>query len=102
MRFLFSLISSLVIFAVLATSVQATLIFDFNYEFSGATPPEGSAPWLRASIEDSGPGKVTLTFEALHLTDKEFVSNLYLNLNPSLDLDNLSFRFSVRDSGDRY
>ena len=93
MRLLFNLIGSLVVFAVLATSGQATLIFDFNYEFSGATPPEGSAPWLRASIEDFGQDTVRFTFEAIHLTDNEFVSSLYLNLNPFLDPKKLSFGF---------
>ena len=94
MRVLFNLICALVVFALLATSGQATLIFDFNYEFSGATPPEGSAPWLRASIEDFGQqDNVRLTFEAVHLTDNEFVSDFYLNLNPSLDPDKLIFSF---------
>lgn len=70
----------------------ATVVFDSSFEFSGATAPTGTPPWLRATFDDGGKsGSVTLTFEALNLVDSEFVSNLYFNLDPALDPTQLVF-----------
>jgi hypothetical protein len=76
-----------------ALSVQAaSVIYDVNVEFSGATAPSGSAPWIRATFDDGGSaGTVTLVLESLSLIDPEFVSEWSFNLDPSLDPNALSF-----------
>lgn len=62
------------------------------YEFSGATPPAGVGPWLIVNIDDGGtPGSVNLTLQAKNLIGNEYVSEWYLNLDPNLDPDDLSF-----------
>jgi hypothetical protein len=73
------------LFLLIASPIQATtLTFDYTFEFSGATAPEGPAPWLRATFDDSvGPNKVKLTLSALGLTDNEFVSSWYFNFDPT-------------------
>jgi hypothetical protein len=79
------------------------LTFEYDIEFSGATPPAGASPWLEAKFDDGGtPGSVTLKLEASGLSGSEFVSIWYFNLNPALDVFDLSpFAFpQVGDSGD--
>ncbi len=69
-----------------------TLTFQFGMEYSGATAPLGTAPWLIATFDDGGtPGTVELTFEATNLTGVEFVGEWLLNLDPALDPTALSF-----------
>ncbi|MDY7036619.1 MAG: PEP-CTERM sorting domain-containing protein [Thermodesulfobacteriota bacterium] len=76
-----------------ASFVQAdTRTYEFDFEFSGATPPEGEAPWIRATFDDGGsPGSVTLTLEDINLTDAEHVKAWYFNFDPGLDPANLIF-----------
>ena len=75
---LITLVAGVIAFALPA---QATILtFGLDYEFSGATPPEGSAPWLTAEFDDGDiPGNVTLTMEATNLTDAEYVNNWFFN-----------------------
>ena len=54
---------------------SADLTFDLSVEFSGATPPAGSAPWLTATFADD-PGdsqNVLLTMTATNLTGQESI-----------------------------
>lgn len=76
-----------------SASTQATIIgYALSVEFSGATPPEGVAPWLTATFDDANtPGSVELTLEATNLTDKEFVFEWSFNLDPALDPNMLVF-----------
>jgi hypothetical protein len=68
------------------TASAASLTFDYNFEFSGATPPEGSAPWITATFDDGGtPGSVELTIDTDGLVDNEFVSKMYFNLDPAIN-----------------
>ncbi len=84
---------------VLGTSaVQASLILDMNIEFSGATPPEGAAPWLRARFDDSDVDEVTVTLSATNLTGSESVKEWMFNLDTNLDPTALSISFSLGDS----
>jgi hypothetical protein len=89
------LLGAVMIVALLgiAPSAQATVLtFYLCYEFSGATPPEGAGPWLKATFDDfGGTGTVRLTMEAIGLTDQEFVSEWSFNLDPALDPTTLSF-----------
>jgi len=63
---------------------QATMLtFNLDTEFSGATAPAGSTPWLTATFNDGGgTGSVTLTMQATNLTGTEFISGWYFNLDP--------------------
>jgi hypothetical protein len=75
-----------------AAAAQASVVFDFNTEFSGGTPPSGPAPWITATFSDtSTPGQVELTVSTAGLTSSEKVSGLYLNLDPTLDVSGLTF-----------
>jgi len=82
------------------TSQAAIVAYDLCIEFSGATPPAGPSPWLRATFDDGDiTGNVTLTMEDLNLTDTEFVSEWYFNLDPVLNLTNLTIDFYDVQSG---
>lgn len=56
--------------------------YDFNHEFSSGVSPEGSPPWLRATVTDAGANTVTLTLSTVNFSASEFVSGWYFNLNP--------------------
>jgi len=66
---------------------QATMLtFDLDTEFSGATAPAGSTPWLTATFNDFGSsGVVRLTMGATNLTGSEFISVWNFNIDPSID-----------------
>ena len=73
--------------------VHATsMSLPMSQEFSGATAPAGSAPWLTPKFDDENtPGTVKFTLETTNLTGSEFVSGLYLNIDPAMDPADLSF-----------
>ena len=81
-----------------ASTAQASVIFDLNIEYSGATPPEGASPWLKATFEDSGVDQVTLTLSTPNLTDKENVKVWMFNLDPDYEPTDLAF--SAPSAGD--
>jgi len=83
---------------LVATPARAGLLtFNYDNEFSGATAPEGSDPWLTAVFNDDPDGNgtvdtaVQLTLSGSGLTDAEFVSGWYFNLNPAYDPTLLTF-----------
>jgi hypothetical protein len=87
---------------VLSLPAQATIIeFNLDYEFSGASAPEGEPPWLTAifndEYDDEGnelkAGTVQLTMTAVGLTGSEFVTAWYFNFDPGLDLDDLDIEY---------
>lgn len=67
--------------------VSATVIsFPMSIEFSGATAPVGSAPWLTATFDDQNtPGSVILTLATTNLTGTEFVREFDFNLRTTYD-----------------
>jgi hypothetical protein len=75
------------------SSAQADfLTIEATFEFSGATPPAGSTPWLTAVFDDENtPGTVKMKLEATNLVADEFVSVWMFNLDPTLDPTLLSF-----------
>jgi hypothetical protein len=78
--------------ACATSSLAAVISYDLSIEFSGATPPAGTAPWLRATFDDGGgSGSVTMTLTALNLTGGEFVRFWDFNLDPALSPASLSF-----------
>jgi hypothetical protein len=93
-------------FAVgLATQAQATVVvgpnsiqFGFDEEYSGATAPDGLAPWFTATFDSLGSNVVRLTLDAPvatattgGLTSPEKITTVLFNLNPALSPANLSF-----------
>ncbi|MCK5113891.1 MAG: PEP-CTERM sorting domain-containing protein [Phycisphaerae bacterium] len=74
-------------------SAHGTMLsFDLSIEFSGATPPVGATPWLKATFDDGGtPGSVNLKLTTPNLSGTEFVSVWSFNLDPTLNLGDLAF-----------
>ena len=70
----------------------AAISFEAAIEYSGATAPVGTAPWLVATFDDGDtPGSVDLILSTPNLSGNEFVSEWNLNLDPVLDATNLIF-----------
>jgi len=87
------LFALLVAFALAAPSAQATtLTLELDFEFSGASDPGGTPPWVTATFDDSygGSNQVELTLATNNLIGSEFVSEWYLNFDPSLDPTDLT------------
>jgi hypothetical protein len=75
-----------------ALADAAIIIYEPNFEFSEATPPAGTPPWLRVTIDDhDGVGSVDLTLTAINLVASEFVTEWDLNLDPTLSPASLIF-----------
>jgi hypothetical protein len=79
-------------------SQGATITYNLDYVFSGATPAN-SAPWLRVTFEDVA-GGVQLTMEDLNLAAGilaigEFLGKkgLYLNIDPNLTVADLGINW---------
>jgi len=69
----------------------ATYLYNFGSVFRGHTPAPASAPWVTAQLADVGPGLVQLTIAASHLTRRESIGSLFLNLDPALNPSLLVF-----------
>lgn len=79
------LVFALLAFALLSGTTSAAVVsYDLNYEFSGATAPAGTGPWLTATFDDGGTaGSVMLTLES-NLTDPNgFFGGVYFNFDPN-------------------
>ena len=90
------------------TAIHATVItFELDYEFSGATPPEGAAPWLTATFDDGvSTDSVELTMVASGIIEEEFVGDhpaggWYFNLNPAFDPTSLVFAYDSGNEADQ-
>jgi len=89
-----------VLLGAAASAAQAAVVYNFNTEFSGGTPPSGPAPWLTATFSDTSTlAEVQLTISTAGLTSTEKISGLYFNLDPALDVDDLSFSSLNSGSG---
>lgn len=64
---------------------EAVLTFEFNTEFSGASTPSGTAPWLTATFSDAGVGVVTLSLVSDLEASSEFFSEVSFNLDPAFN-----------------
>jgi len=78
--------------ACLAWPIQASIItMDLNGTFSGDHPQSNVSPWLTAQFDDHGSsGSVTVTLTASNLMGSEFVSDWYLNLDPTFTVAQLA------------
>ncbi len=88
-----AIVASTILFLGLASPVSATVMtFPLSIEYSGSSPPAGSAPWLTAIFDDENtPGTVKLKLIASNLTGNEFVSVWNFNLNPNLSPADIAF-----------
>lgn len=78
-----------------AALVQIT--YDYSVEYSGATPPAGAQPWLRATFDDENTtGSVKVKLEALNLVGTEFVRTWAFNLDPALNPAQLLFSAATK------
>jgi hypothetical protein len=85
------------LFVIVAPVRGAIVTFEMNIEFSGATPPAGATPWIRATFDDGGgAGSVTLKMESVNLVSTEFVRFWLFNLDPGLNPTNLVFSAPVK------
>src|SRR5690606_7417962 len=72
------------------------LAINLNFEFSGATAPSGSGPWLRAEFNSTTPGEVQLKLISLLNSSSEKVKDWSFNFDPGLNPNGLSVS---QDSG---
>ncbi len=86
-------IAAAALFAVGSPASAATLVLGLDFEFSGATAPGGTAPWVTATFDDSfgGPNTVRLTMSANNLIGTENIAGWYFNFDPALDPTALTF-----------
>jgi len=68
---------------------SATILsYGADLEFSGGQAPSGSTPWITITLNDHGStGSVDFTLSAANLVSSENVSELDLNIVPSLNGD---------------
>ena len=87
----------LVVFTLaLSTVGQAgadTLILKPDVEFSEATDPVNTPPWMTATFTDNGTDTVRLTMAADNLTGDEFISKWFFNFDPALTATSLTFTY---------
>lgn len=93
------LLLGLSFFLVVMQPAQADMVqFDLDFVYSGTPPPGLNDPWAKATFDDGGSAdSVTLTLEALNLTDNEFISEWYFNFNPVKNLNLLDIDAASSD-----
>jgi hypothetical protein len=82
------LVACLALVLVAAPARASSLTFDYAVQFSNATDPNDLGPWLRVNINDataSAGFDARVTITALALSNQEFISGVYLSLNPLLN-----------------
>jgi hypothetical protein len=91
-------IGAVLCFCGSASVVEAgTISFDYDISF-GAVAPDGPTPYATAVFDDGGsPGSVTLTVDVAATVGGADITDLYYNLDPTLDPTSLLI---VRSGGD--
>jgi hypothetical protein len=74
---------SLAVLCVVSLHAHAAIDYRFETVVNGADPAS-MPPWMTASFETVSPGMVNLTIELHREITSEFVTELALNLNPSV------------------
>ena len=83
--------SVLLVIGAAGQAYGAVVTFGTGLAFGG-TAPEGARPWFTVTFDDGGSsGTVELTVSGGNLTGNEFISELYLNLDPAMDATSLVF-----------
>jgi hypothetical protein len=80
----------LLLLVVVPLAQADILTLNFDIEFSGATAPAGSSPWITATFTDVV-GGVNLKINPVNLVGSEFIGEFSINLNPALNPNNLTF-----------
>jgi hypothetical protein len=75
-----------------ARARAGSFFFAFTNVYDGVTP-EGSSTWVSTLFTDLTPGTVQLTISANGLVNGEFLSSVFLNLDPSLNPTKLTFTY---------
>ncbi len=82
--------------------LSATIVFNYNQEFSGGTAPLGSTPWMVSTfsaspttyiIGSSTYDAVRLTINLSNLQSGAFISETDFNIDPTLNPANLGVNF---------
>ncbi len=89
------LLAPLILFP--ARAVADSYFFQFTNVFAGSQP-DSSPSWVNSFFSDVKPGTVQLKITANGLTDGNFLSALFFNLDPSLKPTKLTFTY-VSGSG---
>ena len=78
---------------ILGSASAATLQLNIDSIFSGPGVPEGPTPWVAVTVDDSYGVAITVrrSIEAVGLVGIEYISEIYLNFDSTLDSTNLSF-----------
>lgn len=76
-----------------AAASALSITHSLSIEFSGATAPTGTSPWVTATFDDSfgGANTVRLTMSTGNLVGTETLNDFYFNFDPALDPNSLSF-----------
>lgn len=81
-------------------AVADSIDLPFDTVISGYTP-EGSSPWLNATLDQSGASTVKMTISADGLVDSEFLSAITFNLDHGIDLSQVTLsHLAGEDVGD--
>lgn len=93
MRYSPPFIAILILSVFLFQQTKADIVtLGASIEISGGASPVGTPPWVTAAFDDNNSqGTVTLVLSNPNLTGSEFVSSWYLNLDPSLNPNDLQF-----------
>jgi hypothetical protein len=74
----------------LTCAQAATLTFEYDFSF-GSEPADGPTPWMTAVFDDGGsPGSVTLIVTVAATISAADVTQIYFNLDPILNPDNVT------------
>jgi hypothetical protein len=95
-----TIVVAICLLTAMAAGVAHGEIMDLTKEFSGGTDPVGNQPWVTISTTQQTPNivkfKVDVPAQSLDPNKSEFVTGVYLNLNPSLNPSLLAITY---DSG---
>jgi len=85
-----------------APAFSATIVFNYDQEYSGGQAPAGSAPWMVSTFSTSPTtytigsttyNAVRLTIDLSNLQSGAFISETDFNIDPNMNPANLSFSF---------
>lgn len=88
---------------IASRSQAASITYSLDEITTSSGTPGGTAPWLTVNLDDGDtPGTVQMSFAATGLVGAEFVSDLYLNLDPALNPADLSFSGGTASGGNGF